>query len=119
MRDMLSKVIDSTHEEFSYKILRDVISLINNAVNDKNTWDAKYGLETLDKDFYKKIIKKHNVLTNNDIKLCSLVRLSMTNKEIARVLNITEGSVKIAKNRLKKKLGLKDKDKIVNYLRSF
>jgi len=58
----------------------------------------------------------HANLTDNDIRLALMIVLKHTNKEIAIKKNITLESVKIAKNRLKKKLALSTKDDLFKYL---
>lgn len=47
-------------------------------------------------------------LTKGDLEFCSMVRMNMSNKEIARLLNITIESVHTKKYRLMKKLHLPD-----------
>jgi len=61
---------------------------------------------------------KHPHLTDNDIRLALMIVLNLSNKEIAIKKNITTGSVKIAKNRLKKKLGLSLSEDLGMYLKS-
>lgn len=48
----------------------------------------------------------NSALTKNDLRLASLIKLSLSNKEIAGLLFISADSVKKAKNRLAKKLNL-------------
>ena len=43
-------------------------------------------------------------LTENDLRLCILLRSSISTKEIATLLNIVPDSVKKAKHRLRKKI---------------
>ncbi|MEQ9298496.1 MAG: sigma factor-like helix-turn-helix DNA-binding protein [Cyclobacteriaceae bacterium] len=44
--------------------------------------------------------------TTNDLRLYTYLKANLSTKEIARILNITPDSVKKAKHRLRKKLGL-------------
>ena len=55
---------------------------------------------------FSKLVLKHPTLTANNLKLISYVKMHLTNKEIADLLYISADSVKVAKNRLKKKLEL-------------
>jgi tetratricopeptide (TPR) repeat protein len=58
-------------------------------------------------------------LGNAELKLCALVRLNMNLKESAKVLGISPDSVKTARHRLRKKLGLNTEDNLVDFLIEF
>jgi DNA-binding NarL/FixJ family response regulator len=51
-------------------------------------------------------------------RLAGLVRMNLTNIQIAGILNIEGKSVKVAKHRLKKKLGLSEDDDLNTFLQS-
>ncbi|MFY8009821.1 MAG: helix-turn-helix transcriptional regulator, partial [Flavobacterium sp.] len=51
-------------------------------------------------------------------KLCAYLRLNLTSKEIAPMLNISIRSVEIKRYRLRKKLNLLHDDGLVNYILS-
>ncbi len=57
-------------------------------------------------DYTQKIRQKYQSLTKNDIRLLVLIKLDYSNKAIAEVKNVSEGSVKKAKQRLLAKTGL-------------
>ncbi|NDB02453.1 MAG: hypothetical protein EBY38_02115, partial [Flavobacteriaceae bacterium] len=59
-----------------------------------------------DKKFFKRIKEKHPALTPNDLRLCVYLRLNLSSKEIAPLLNISARSVEIKRYRLRKKLDL-------------
>ena len=59
-----------------------------------------------DKDFFKKVKEIHPELTANDLKLCVYLRLNLSSKEIAPLLNISHRSVEIKRYRLRKKINL-------------
>ncbi|MGQ1891943.1 hypothetical protein ACT29H_16000 [Thermophagus sp. OGC60D27] len=55
-------------------------------------------------------------ISSNEIKLCALIRLNLSSKEIGQLLNITQGSVNKARYRLRKKLGLTSDDDLFTTL---
>ncbi|WP_413998062.1 tetratricopeptide repeat protein [Flavobacterium sp. W1B] len=73
-------------------------------------------IETLQSDFLFRIKEKHPNLTNKDIQLAVQVKLKLSSKEIANINNISANSVEIGRHRLRKKLGLENKDNLVVYL---
>jgi len=59
-----------------------------------------------DKGFFKKIKKVHPKLTANDLRLCMYLRMNLSSKEIAPLLNISPRSIEIKRYRLRKKIDL-------------
>ncbi len=66
--------------------------------------------------FHTKLKSKHPELNSNDLKICSLIRLNLNIKEAANILNISPGSLKTARYRLRKKLDLQSGQKIIDYI---
>jgi DNA-binding CsgD family transcriptional regulator len=64
-----------------------------------------------------KIIKdKHSALTPNDLRLCAYLRLNLSSKEIAPLLNISTRSVEVKRYRLRKKMNLPREASLTNYI---
>jgi DNA-binding CsgD family transcriptional regulator len=68
--------------------------------------------------FYEKINTKFPELSTSEKRLASLIKMNLTNREIASILNIESASVKMAKYRLKKKLNLEEEVDIQSFLQS-
>jgi hypothetical protein len=60
--------------------------------------------------------KKHPFLTDQEIGLCNYFRLNMPSKEIASIEGITDGTVRVYKNKIKNKIGLSQMDSLNEYL---
>jgi DNA-binding response OmpR family regulator len=71
--------------------------------------------EAYDK-FYSKLTKKFPELSANDRKLCGLLRLNMSSKEIAQITFQEPSSVDVARYRLRQKLGLEKDDNLTSFL---
>ena len=59
--------------------------------------------------FFEELKQRFPDLTPNEIKLCAYIRIGMSSKQIAQMLNLSPESVNKNRYRLRKKLGL-DKD---------
>ncbi len=68
--------------------------------------DFNLKIEKMHKDFMGRIAQLYPDLSTNDIRLAVLLRLGISTKEIATLLNISPKSVEINRYRLRKKLGL-------------
>jgi AraC family chitin signaling transcriptional activator len=98
---------------------KSVITTINKNINEDDTWDMfKEAFNNADKDFLKKVKKMHPLLTPNDLRLCAYLRLNLSSKEIAPLLNISVRSVEIKRYRLRKKMDLKHELSLVEYILS-
>ncbi|MGB4665537.1 MAG: LuxR C-terminal-related transcriptional regulator, partial [Bacteroidales bacterium] len=69
-------------------------------------------------NFFNNIKKNYNI-TNSELKLCAYLLINLSNKEIARLLYISDSSVKMKKNRLAKKFNLQDASELYNFLLTF
>lgn len=99
------------------EMIKPVIKIIDK--NLKNTSDWKLFQEAFnnaDKDFLTKVKDKHPELTPNDLRLCAYLRLNLSSKEIAPLLNISHKSVEIKRYRLRKKMGLAKKDNLIHHI---
>ena len=70
-------------------------------------------------NFINKIRKAHPELTPKDLQLCSYLRMNMTTKEIAPMLNISVRGVEISRYRLRKKLNLQHDENLTDYILNF
>jgi DNA-binding CsgD family transcriptional regulator len=94
-----------------------VIKVIDKNLRNNNDWDFfKEAFNNADKDFLNKIKNLHPDLTANDLKFCAFLRLNLSSKEIAPLLNISVRSVEIKRYRLRKKLKLDHSDNLIDYI---
>jgi DNA-binding CsgD family transcriptional regulator len=100
--------------------VKELIKIINEKLNSNDDWEYfKKAFDNSDQAFFQKIKQAHPSLTNNDLKLCAYLRLNLSSKEIAPLLNISVHSVEIKRYRLRKKMALTRKQGIVEYILSF
>lgn len=101
------------------KNIKSVITTINKNISEEDTWDLfKEAFNNADKDFLKKVKSAHPSLTPNDLRLCAYLRLNLSSKEIAPLLNISVRSVEIKRYRLRKKMDLPHEKGLVEYILS-
>ena len=74
-------------------------------------------VDQVNHEFHQKLRKAFPNLTSSDRTLAGLLRLNMTNKEVATNRGISTASAKMARYRLRKKLSLSSSDDIIAFLR--
>lgn len=84
-----------------------LIRSINFDLQDDNNWEnfARY-FEEVHKDFNGNIKTKYPTVTSNELRLLALLKMNLSSKEIANILNISAEGIKKARYRLRKKLDL-------------
>lgn len=96
-----------------------VISMLNQQISYSNEHkEFEIQIENQNKDFYYKLEKRFPNLTSKDKKLCSLILLGLTTKEIAALLGINVSSVEKSRNRLRKKLNIDSDTVLVTLFKS-
>ena len=102
----------------SQYILR-VIKTIDKNLDNEDDWKFfEEAFNNADREFLKKIKRIHNKLTKNDLKLCAYLRLNLSSKDIAPLLNISLRSVEIKRYRLRKKMKLSHNEGLTEYVLS-
>jgi tetratricopeptide (TPR) repeat protein len=120
---ILVKKIESLKLSTGRKRAKELIELeteIKNKVKvDEATEEFRNKVDLLSSSFYESLTKDFPNLTRNDIRLCSLIRLDMGTKEIATLQNINPSSVKMSRNRLRKKLNLTPDEQLNKFLNTY
>lgn len=114
---LIKEDLKKSDQENSNRSIKSVISIITRNINKDDSWQAfKEAFDSTDKDFLKKVKASHPSLTPNDLRLCAYLRLNLTSKEIAPMLNISVRSVEIKRYRLRKKMELTHEQGLVEYI---
>ena len=97
--------------------LANVVKIIDKNLNNTDDWKMfQEAFNNADKKFLKKIKSKHPELTPNDLRLCAYLRLNLSSKEIAPLLNISPRSVEVKRYRLRKKMNLPHDENLTSYI---
>ena len=97
--------------------IKQVIKIIDRNLNNTDDWNLfQEAFNNADKDFLKKIKNIHPALTSNDLRLCAYLRLNLSSKEIAPLLNISPRSVEVKRYRLRKKMNLPHEASLSDYI---
>ena len=87
-----------------------------NAIN-KNEWQSfEKNLLQSNEEFVQRLSKKYPILTSKDIKLCIYLRMNLSSKEIAPLMNISFRGVELHRYRLRKKIGLTSDDSLSKFM---
>ncbi|MFO8235405.1 MAG: tetratricopeptide repeat protein [Bacteroidales bacterium] len=110
--EVFSKVkdlIDENKEHFvqeNQNIIQKILSQIQIAQNEEVWNEVELYFNKVHKNFYKNLNDDFPNLSLNDRRLCTLLKMNMTTKEISSITQQTPHSIDIARSRLRKKLGI-------------
>ncbi|WP_420322099.1 tetratricopeptide repeat protein [Flagellimonas sp.] len=99
--------------EESQKGYQQLIRTINFDLQDDNNWEnfSRY-FEEVHKDFNSNVKSKYPQVTSNELRLLALLKMNLSSKEIANILNISPEGIKKARYRLRKKLDITTEDSL-------
>jgi len=87
-----------------------------NAIN-KHEWETfETNINQIHKEFITNLSNKYSTLTPKDIKLCIYLKMNLSSKEIAPLMNISFRGVELHRYRLRKKLGLVQDENLTKFL---
>jgi len=108
---------DSSGKQLSEDQLRRIQKVIDEGMNDERDWNVfESSFNEAHENFFKKLKSDHPDLVPNDLKLCAYLRMNMSSKEMASLLNISLRGVEIRRYRLRKKLNLEHDKNLVEFL---
>lgn len=114
----LSKTAQETNNKDAVtNQLKKIIKLIDANVRlDKNWAQFEMQFDQVHVNFNKRLKEQFPDLSPNDLKLCAYLRMNLTTKEIAPLLNISVRGVEISRYRLRKKLNLDRDENLYEFL---
>lgn len=87
--------------------LEKIVKEIDTRLKLQEDWQQfEYHFDRIHGDFLNRLREHFHDLTPNEQKLCALLRLNLSTKEISNLMSISLRGVEIARYRLRKKLGL-------------
>ncbi len=115
--EFLSSIKNELKNSQDVNELKSVIKTIDNNINNTDDWKLfEEAFNNADKNFLKKMKSLHPELTSNDLRLCAYLRLNLSSKEIAPLLNISPRSVEVKRYRLRKKMDLPHESSLTDYI---
>lgn len=102
---------------FSYK---NIIKKIDTSISHKDEWKVfEYNFNQVHEEFFNQLKSKHPVLSAKDLRICAYIKMNLSTKEIAPLLNISIRGVETQRYRLKVKLDLDCDQSLTEYLLNF
>lgn len=118
--EMIENIQEILDHETDVNTLKSAIkkAIKSNAAN-KHEWETfEENLNQIHNQFSNNLSQKYPNLTSKDIKLCIYLKMNLSSKEIAPLVNISFRSIEIQRYRLRKKMNLAKEENLSKFLLS-
>lgn len=116
----LNQKVRAMRKEADGTLLKNLTNLqhtIGHNLNLDKDWDEfRLYFEQVHHQFFKVLNSRFPELSSKELRLCALLKLNLSTKEMTTLLGISPGSVKMARYRLRKKLRLTSEDDLTCFL---
>ncbi|MCL1974510.1 MAG: hypothetical protein FWG54_06830 [Bacteroidetes bacterium] len=125
IRGDLSKVSEGMKiEDPDLPTLRRKILILNNKISENIFQDDSLKkfeehFDLVHNKFMEHLTAKYPELSANERKMCAFIKMNLSSKEIAPLLNISIRGVETLRYRLRKKIGLKQEENLIIFLNKF
>lgn len=106
----IKEMVETTIKKAGDKSTTDldkIVVKIDDVLKDKDNWDSfEKNFNLIDSNFTKRLMDAYPALSNNDVKICTYMRMNLDSKEIAGLLNIAPKSLETSRLRIRKKMEL-------------
>ena len=120
----IKEEIDLWKKELGYRLPNKYYDSLNKLIgmglNSENDWEMfEHLFDQAHENFFKRLKQSYPDLTASDLRLCAYLRINLSSKEIAPLLNISVRSVEEKRYRIRKRLGLSSDQGLSEFIISF
>ncbi|KOS05991.1 regulator [Flavobacterium akiainvivens] len=113
MKDLETESMDDATKQRFNRVYKTIVKELN---TDKSWNNLEKHIRNVHFDFLKRLKDKFPAITPREMDLATYLLMNMSTKEIAEIMNISDGGVELARYRLRKKLNLTRKDNLTGFL---
>lgn len=115
--EVLNNIKQELKKENSSNSVDKVLRIIDRNISSDSDWDLfQSNFDRIHDGFFRKLQSRYPELTANDLRFCSFLRLNLSSKDIASLMNISLKGVEAARSRIRKKLSLQPEKSLTSFL---
>ncbi|MCC8142473.1 MAG: hypothetical protein LUD02_03255 [Tannerellaceae bacterium] len=123
IKEELTRIGSELKNESNPKPKRMLLTLNNkidlNIESDDALKQFEEQFDLVHNNFIKKLSEKHPTLSVSERKMCAYIKMNLSSKEVAPLMNLSVRGVETLRYRLRKKIGLEREDSLTEYLNNF
>lgn len=109
--------VDRSPQRSIRKGIRDVMKSLDDALADEGVWQMfEQQFRQVHSSFIDTLAKQYPDLSSTELKVCALIKIKMSSKEIGHILNISPRSVDTYRYRIRQKLGISSDTNLTQFM---
>lgn len=117
LKNELVRIKNDISEDPVKNELGSTIRRIGKEIDNEKQWQVfNTHVEQVHEALFKKLIEKYPNLTPRELSLCAYLRMNISSKEIATLMNISTRGVEISRYRIRKKLNLDRDENLTDFM---
>ena len=119
IKSELNQLMKAVDNEKAASELKKVVKVLGEDEKMDKDWEHfTHHFDKVHSDFVVVLKEKYPSITANELKLSAYLRMNLSTKEIAQLMNISVRGVEISRYRLRKKLGISSEVNLFDFLMS-
>jgi DNA-binding CsgD family transcriptional regulator len=120
VKEELMTIKNELGSRFPTRYFNRIIRNVNNDLTSEKDWRMfEQSFSEVHENFLHRLKNEYSDLTPADIQLCAYLKMNLSSKEIASLLNITTRGVEIRRYRLRKKLHMDHDTNLVEFIMNY
>ncbi len=118
IKKLIETINPNTNDELLRK-LSSILQFIDKELKDDQWDDFELRFDQANNNFIKRLKEAYPDLSSWDLKVCAYLKMNLSTKEIAQILNMTVRGVETARFRIRKRMGLESTDNLNDFILKF
>lgn len=118
--DELERQKETLGDRYPNKLYSRMKTLMEESLNDQADWLLfESHFNSAHQSFIDRLRQQYSDITSGDLRICCLLRMNLSTKEIASLLNVSVRAIELRRYRLRKRLALDADTNLIDFLISF
>ncbi len=106
--------------QYPNKYYDKLIRLLDENISSEDDWAIfQTNFDRIHENFFRNLHSKYPELTSNDLRFCAYLRLNLSTKDIAHLMNISPKGVEVGRYRIRKKIGIPSHKSLTEFMIEF
>ena len=118
--DELERQKETLADRYPNKLYMRMKNLMEESLNDQADWLLfESHFNSAHQNFIDRLRQQYSDITTGDLRICCLLRMNLSTKEIASLLNVSVRAIELRRYRLRKRLSLDGDTNLIDFLMNY
>ena len=118
--DELEQQKETLGDRYPNKLYNRMKNLMEESLNDQADWVLfETHFNSAHQNFIDRLRQQYSDITSGDLRICCLLRMNLSTKEIASLLNVSVRAIELRRYRLRKRLSLDSDTNLIDFLMNY